>query len=95
MNQKPALVYKNGVLKITGDLTFETVADLSEQLPDILNNIIETVDFQEVAHADSSAISFLLAIMRACKPQQPAVINLNHSLSILAKLYGVDHILFQ
>ena len=94
MKIMPCLICKDNVLSIIGDLTFQTVADLHKQLPDNLNGIIDTVDCQGITHSDSAAVSFLLAIMRACQPQEPKLVNVDHSLSTLAKLYDVDGILF-
>lgn len=94
MSKQADLTYKEGLLTISGDVTFDTVVDLHKQLPKHFDEDLDTIDCQGIDHADSSAISFLLAILRICKPQQPTVINLNPSLSTLAKLYGVDPILF-
>lgn len=95
MNTQPRLILEDKVLTISGDLSFYTVADLHKQLPANLNGTVDTVDCQGITHVDSSAVSFLLTIVRVCKPRRVKLINPGHALLTLAKLYDVDDILFQ
>ncbi|MFT6791112.1 MAG: ABC-type transporter Mla MlaB component [Cellvibrionaceae bacterium] len=96
MNTATKLTFNDSTLAITGDITFLTVADLYNQLQVILkNNTINAVDCGGVNHADSTAVSFLLAIEKGCKGRPLEFLNVDHSIRALAKLYSVDEILFR
>lgn len=87
--------YADGCMRLSGQLTMDTVPALYAQGLQHLDKDGLVLDFAAVESADSSAVSLLLAWMRAAKEKNRAVrvINLPPSMLSLAGLYGVAELL--
>ncbi|TAJ77126.1 MAG: STAS domain-containing protein [Gallionellaceae bacterium] len=80
------------VMQVSGRLTMETVAGfLSEGLPTTEDGSDLTVDLAQVDVVDSSAVSLMLAWLRAAQRNNVRLsfINVPDNLLSLANLYGV------
>ena len=89
----------DGVLKIQGELSFETIpAVLAETTefaarPDLPERI--TIDFGAITGVDSSAVALLLEWRRQAlaRGKSLSYVNLPPNLLALAQLYGVDELI--
>lgn len=87
---------EGNVVRVDGQLTLETSAALYNQGLPIKDGEKEAVvDFAKVGAVDSSAISLMLAWLRAAQARQLKLsfINVPENLISLANLYGVADIL--
>ena len=86
------IVCDQGVCRIEGALTVDTVADVLRQLRPHLAEGATRLDFSQVGHADSAALALIFSAQRAAKPGL-VVSGLPASFVTLAELYGVSDLL--
>ncbi len=87
---------EDNVVRVVGRLTLETSSTLYAQgLPVKEGQKEAVVDFAKVSAVDSSAISLMLAWLRAAQARQLVLsfVNVPENLISLANLYGVAEIL--
>ena len=85
----------NGLIKISGELDFQSVAELLKSLPEMLVANSITVDMSAVTHSNSAALALMLECMKVAQ-QKNIKINyrkLPDQLQMIVKAYGVDEIL--
>jgi ABC-type transporter Mla MlaB component len=93
MSTQAYLDYKDTVLSIHGDVSFQNVTDLYNQLKPFLVKPIAIVDCHGIGYADSTAVSLLLVIEKNCQRSELKFINLSESIQSLVKLYELEGIL--
>lgn len=74
-------------------LTLPDISNFLTVARSVLSTGAATLDLQHIRQVDSSALAALLAIARAA-PQGCSFRNPPESLTNLARLYGVDQLLF-
>ena len=84
----------NGIVAVSGAITFQTVSALYAQLSQVIENpgvTSLTIDFSGVKRIDSAAVT-LLAGVRLCAQKQGRAVTftgLNDGINSLVSLYGV------
>jgi phospholipid transport system transporter-binding protein len=79
--------------RVSGELNLQNAAsawEKTEKLP-----LASTVDFSELTHSDSAALSFMLALKRRARSESKDISlqNIPENLRIVAKAYGIDALL--
>lgn len=87
MNDIRAIAVSDDTLRFDGEVSFNTSAQLIQQLDRLPKQTIHTVDCAAITHVDSAAVSLLLHLMKA---QSFALRGVNASLQSLLSVYGVD-----
>lgn len=81
-----------GVCRLTGLLTVDTVAERLRELRPHLAEGVTQLDFSGVDHADSAALALIFSAQRAASGPL-TVSGLPESFVTLAELYGVSDLL--
>jgi len=82
-------------LNVSGELTFETVADIRKAGEVFIQSLKECVfDFSKVLTVDSASVALLLAWLRDAKAKNCMIqfLNFPSSLRAMMKTYGVEWI---
>jgi phospholipid transport system transporter-binding protein len=93
------LEIRNGVLRVTGTLSFETIPEVLAETtefaarPDLPQTI--TIDFAGITGVDSAAVALLLEWRRMALKRGKTLLfsNLPANLLALAELYGVAELI--
>lgn len=91
MTAIPAISRNGDTLLLQGNISFNTVAALSDLLRKELTADIKTVDCSGISHADSSAISLLIDCLSLTRDRAVPlrICGINQAVRSLVDLYGV------
>jgi len=80
---------------MTADITLSTLKTQLETPLAVSDNDKVTLDFAKIGQIDSSALSYVLHMIRraAQAGQSVSLVNLPSNFTELTKLYGIDHVL--
>lgn len=87
---------QDGVIDISGDLTFATVTPLCHAIPDYFANTHDvTVDLSAVKNCDSASLVLLISIIRFLDARNKTVTftRLPKSIVTLIKLYNLQQLI--
>ncbi|MGH8744522.1 MAG: STAS domain-containing protein [Burkholderiales bacterium] len=82
---------ENHKLRVKGPITLSNITEILEAGLQYFNSELKEIDFSQVQHVDSSAVSLLLEWMRQAQTLklQLRVVNMPDNMKSLAALYGV------
>lgn len=86
----------NGQVKISGDLTFETVSGLRERGAEVLQGDADvTLDLNEVTRADSAGLALMVEWLKQAKRKDASlqVVNMPDQMLAIARMSKLDSIL--
>ena len=87
---------QDGVIDISGDLTFATVTTLCQAIPDYFTNIHDvTIDLSAIKNCDSASLVLLISIIRFLGTRNKTVTftHLPQSIITLIKLYNLQQLI--
>jgi len=90
------IVREGDALRLEGPVNLETVGSLLGEARRLMAPEVDVIDIGGVTDADSSLIALLLDLARAARAagRSLAVVRPTAGLASLARLYGVDALLF-
>lgn len=96
MNHKAKLSLHQDVLKVDGQINFDTVMPLyheSQQVMKMMNNII--IDLHQLEHCDSSGLALCTTWVREAEQNKKSLvfINIPAFMQDLIRVYGLDKVL--
>jgi len=90
------IVFEKNQWQLSGDLTIEKIPGIIELINKQRLDKKTTIDFSKVTSIDTSTLSLIFELQRQAKKIQSQFVfkNLPKNLNSLAKLYGVEDLVY-
>jgi phospholipid transport system transporter-binding protein len=90
------IVFEKNQWQLSGDLTIEKIPGIIELINKQRLDKKTTIDFSKVTSIDTSTLSLIFELQRQAKKTQSQFVfkNLPKNLNSLAKLYGVEDLVY-
>ncbi|HFL8824242.1 MAG TPA: STAS domain-containing protein [Candidatus Azoamicus sp. OHIO1] len=97
MNSFNLIFIKNGILKISGNITFENIVEILNLCFEKTKNIKQIkIDFKDLSNSNSSStLIFIINYIRNVKQQNKTIVFMNIPLFLikLTKIYNLNSII--